>query len=144
MRRCAGGDDLVGLVGRGDLGGEPARLVASLVVGDPEVPQWTGGLGECEQRACFVPRPAEIPTTGGCPTSSGSSPREAPSSGSAGRPTTFKLHRTGVKRLRHPLVGEPTLDFEALELSGDPGQSMLIYTAEPASPTCRSLDLKQT
>jgi transcriptional regulator with XRE-family HTH domain len=52
-----------------------------------------------------------------------------------------KLHRTGVKRFRHPLVGELTLEFEALELPGDPGQSMLVYTAEPASPTRERLDL---
>jgi transcriptional regulator with XRE-family HTH domain len=52
-----------------------------------------------------------------------------------------KLHRTGVKRFRHPLVGELILDFEALELPGDPGQSMLVYTAEPASPTRERLDL---
>ena len=52
-----------------------------------------------------------------------------------------KLHRTGVKRFRHPLVGELTLDFESLELPGDPGQSMLVYTAEPASPTRERLDL---
>ena len=33
-----------------------------------------------------------------------------------------KLHRTGVKRFHHPVVGDLTLDFEALELPGDPGQ----------------------
>jgi transcriptional regulator with XRE-family HTH domain len=52
-----------------------------------------------------------------------------------------KLHRTGVKRFRHPVVGELTLDFEALQLPGDPGQSMLVYTAEPDSPTRERLDL---
>jgi transcriptional regulator with XRE-family HTH domain len=52
-----------------------------------------------------------------------------------------KLHRTGVKHFRHPLVGELTLDFETLELPGDPGQSMLVYTAEPASPTRERLNL---
>lgn len=52
-----------------------------------------------------------------------------------------KLHRTGVKHFRHPLVGELTLDFESLELPGDPGQSMLVYTAEPASPTRERLNL---
>jgi transcriptional regulator with XRE-family HTH domain len=51
-----------------------------------------------------------------------------------------KLQRTGVKRFRHPLVGELTLDFESLELSGS-GQSMLVYTAEPDSPTRERLDL---
>jgi transcriptional regulator with XRE-family HTH domain len=52
-----------------------------------------------------------------------------------------KLNRTGVKHFRHPLVGELALDFESLELPGDPGQSVLVYTAEPASPTRERLDL---
>jgi transcriptional regulator with XRE-family HTH domain len=52
-----------------------------------------------------------------------------------------KLQRTGVKRFRHPLVGELTLDFESLQLPGDRGQSMLVYTAEPASQTRERLDL---
>jgi transcriptional regulator with XRE-family HTH domain len=52
-----------------------------------------------------------------------------------------KLHRTGVKRFHHPVVGELTLDFEALALPGDPGQSMLVYNAEPASPSRERLDL---
>jgi hypothetical protein len=32
------------------------------------------------------------------------------------------LHRTGVKRFHHPVVGELTLDFESLDLPGDPGR----------------------
>ena len=50
-------------------------------------------------------------------------------------------HRTGVKRFHHPVVGDLTLDFEALELAGDPGQRINVYTAEPASPTAQSLAL---
>ena len=34
-----------------------------------------------------------------------------------------KLHRTGVKRFHHPVVGDLTLDFEALDLPGDAGQT---------------------
>ena len=52
-----------------------------------------------------------------------------------------KLHRTGVKRFRHPVVGDLTLDFEALDLPGDPGQRMLVYTAEPGSPSHEGLQL---
>ncbi len=52
-----------------------------------------------------------------------------------------KLHRTGVKRFHHPVVGELTLDFETLDLPGDPGQKMLLYTAEPGSPSRQALDL---
>ena len=40
----------------------------------------------------------------------------------------------GAKRLHHPLVGDLTLDFEALELPGDEGQRLNIYTAAPHTP----------
>ena len=52
-----------------------------------------------------------------------------------------KLHRTGVKRFHHPVVGQLTLDFESLDLPGDPGQKLLVYSAEPASPSRQALDL---
>ena len=52
-----------------------------------------------------------------------------------------KLHRTGVKRFHHPVVGDLTLDFETLDLPGDPGQKILVYAAEPASPSQEALDL---
>jgi transcriptional regulator with XRE-family HTH domain len=51
------------------------------------------------------------------------------------------FHRTGVKRLHHPVVGGLELTYEALELPGDPGLTMLVYTAEPASPTQDALNL---
>jgi transcriptional regulator with XRE-family HTH domain len=52
-----------------------------------------------------------------------------------------KRQSTGVKRFRHPLVGELTLDFESLDLRADPGLSVLVYSAEPDSPTRERLDL---
>ena len=52
-----------------------------------------------------------------------------------------KLHRTGVKRFHHPDVGDLTLDFESLDLPGDPGQTLLVYTAEPNSPSQQALNL---
>jgi transcriptional regulator with XRE-family HTH domain len=52
-----------------------------------------------------------------------------------------KFHRTGVKRLHHPLVGDLTLAYEALELPGDTGQRILVYTAEPNSPSHHALNL---
>jgi transcriptional regulator with XRE-family HTH domain len=39
-------------------------------------------------------------------------------------------HDAGVKRFHHPIVGEPTVDFEAMELVADPGLTMFVYTAE--------------
>ncbi|MHC6593447.1 helix-turn-helix transcriptional regulator [Arthrobacter sp. C152] len=46
-----------------------------------------------------------------------------------------KYHRTGRKRLHHPVVGDLDLAFEALELPADPGLRINIYTAEPGTPS---------
>jgi transcriptional regulator with XRE-family HTH domain len=52
-----------------------------------------------------------------------------------------KFHRNGTKTLHHPLVGDLTLAYEALELLGDNGQRILVYTAEPGSPSHEGLNL---
>lgn len=52
-----------------------------------------------------------------------------------------KFHRTGVKRLRHPLVGELDLPYEAMELTADPGLRVNVYTPEPDSPEQPALGL---
>jgi hypothetical protein len=52
-----------------------------------------------------------------------------------------RFHRTGLKRLHHPVVGDLDLTYEALELPADPGLVMLVYGAEPGSPTSDSLRL---
>ncbi|WP_353711987.1 helix-turn-helix transcriptional regulator [Arthrobacter sp. K5] len=46
-----------------------------------------------------------------------------------------KHHRTGRKRLHHPIVGDLDLTYEALELPADPGLRINIYTAEPGTPS---------
>jgi hypothetical protein len=48
-------------------------------------------------------------------------------------------YRAGVQQFRHPLVGDLTLNYEALGLLADPGQVMVVYTAEPASPSQEAL-----
>jgi transcriptional regulator with XRE-family HTH domain len=50
-----------------------------------------------------------------------------------------RLHLTGTKRLRHPVVGELDLRFETMELPADPGLALLLYTAEPDSQTEQAL-----
>lgn len=52
-----------------------------------------------------------------------------------------KLHRSGVKHLRHPLVGELALPYEAMELSADPGLRINIYAPEPDSREQEALGL---
>ncbi|MGW0393258.1 helix-turn-helix domain-containing protein [Streptomyces sp. NPDC003042] len=45
----------------------------------------------------------------------------------------------GVKRLRHPLVGELLLSFETLTLPDDPAQFLVTFHAEPGSPSADAL-----
>ncbi len=52
-----------------------------------------------------------------------------------------RTHGTGTKRFRHPLVGELTLAYEELAITAEPGQVLLIYTAEPGSPSAERLQL---
>ncbi|MBP2329467.1 transcriptional regulator with XRE-family HTH domain [Kibdelosporangium banguiense] len=52
-----------------------------------------------------------------------------------------RYHDTGYKRLHHPVVGDLTLTYEVLELPADPGQSLVVYGAEPGSPTADALRL---
>ncbi|MCR6486162.1 helix-turn-helix transcriptional regulator [Amycolatopsis sp. OK19-0408] len=40
-----------------------------------------------------------------------------------------RLHRSGRKRLHHPVVGRLELDVESMELSAEPGLLMNVYTA---------------
>ena len=47
----------------------------------------------------------------------------------------------GVKRLRHPLVGELTLSFESFRLSDGTEQVLITYHAEPGSPSAEALRL---
>lgn len=52
-----------------------------------------------------------------------------------------RLHRSGIKRLRHPIVGDLDLAYEGLELPADPGLMLFVYTAEPGSKSQHALDL---
>lgn len=52
-----------------------------------------------------------------------------------------KVHRTGTKRFHHPLVGDLKLAYESLALTGDAGQQVVIYAAEPGSDSQHALDL---
>jgi hypothetical protein len=48
---------------------------------------------------------------------------------------------SGVKDLRHPLVGDLTLPYEALDVANEPGLRLNVYTPTPGSPTQDALDL---
>jgi transcriptional regulator with XRE-family HTH domain len=46
-----------------------------------------------------------------------------------------RFHRTGTKRLHHPLIGDLTLAYEVLELPADAGLRLVTYSAEHGSPS---------
>ena len=52
-----------------------------------------------------------------------------------------RYHRTGTKRLRHPVVGELELDYEVMDVSADDGLTIAVYSAEPGSRSAQALDL---
>jgi transcriptional regulator with XRE-family HTH domain len=55
-----------------------------------------------------------------------------------------RFHRTGHKKVHHPVVGHLDLNFEAMELSAHPGLTLLVYTAPAGSPTADGLKLLAT
>ncbi len=52
-----------------------------------------------------------------------------------------RFHRSGRKRLRHPVVGLLDLDFEALQLPNESGLQINVYTAATGTPTADTLRL---
>jgi transcriptional regulator with XRE-family HTH domain len=50
-------------------------------------------------------------------------------------------HRTGIKIIHHPVVGDLDLSYEAMNLTSDRGLLLLAYTAEPGSPSRDALTL---
>jgi transcriptional regulator with XRE-family HTH domain len=52
-----------------------------------------------------------------------------------------RYHRTGTKHLRHPLVGELELEYEALNVAADDGVTISVFSAEPGSRSGEQLAL---
>lgn len=49
------------------------------------------------------------------------------------RTITVERRTTGTKAYHHPLVGDLTVHYQALNPSGDPDQILIVYTTEPGS-----------
>ncbi|MFC4224328.1 helix-turn-helix transcriptional regulator [Lysinibacter cavernae] len=49
------------------------------------------------------------------------------------------LHRSGIKRLHHPIVGDLDLNYESMELPSEPGLVMNVYTAPVGSASADAL-----
>lgn len=52
-----------------------------------------------------------------------------------------RLHRTGLKHIRHPVVGDLHLSYDVMELPADPGLALIAFTAETGSPDDDALKL---
>jgi len=52
-----------------------------------------------------------------------------------------RFHDTGIKRLHHPVVGDLSLHYNRMEVSADPGLTILAYAAQPGSRDEQALKL---
>ncbi len=52
-----------------------------------------------------------------------------------------RTHGSGTKRFHHPVVGELVLAYEELAITAEPGQVLMVYTAEPGSSSAERLRL---
>jgi MmyB-like transcription regulator ligand binding domain len=52
-----------------------------------------------------------------------------------------RQHRSGVKHLHHPVVGDMSLAYESMELVADVGLVLNGYSAEPGTPSQDALNL---
>jgi transcriptional regulator with XRE-family HTH domain len=50
-------------------------------------------------------------------------------------------YRSGLQPFHHPLAGDLDLDYDALEIPADPGQTIITYSAEPGSSARDALDI---
>jgi hypothetical protein len=53
--------------------------------------------------------------------------------------THVAAKRRGTRRYDHPVVGEITLEWDALTSDAEPDQQLIIYTAEPGSRSEQAL-----
>ncbi|MEU4428782.1 helix-turn-helix transcriptional regulator [Actinoplanes sp. NPDC024001] len=52
-----------------------------------------------------------------------------------------RLHNTGIKQFRHPVIGEIDLNFETMQLTADPGLTMTLLSAPAGSAADDALRL---
>lgn len=54
---------------------------------------------------------------------------------------TVRIHSAGAKRINHPVVGELTVNYEALQVTSVPGVRLVTYLAEPGTSSADALDM---
>ncbi|MGW1810468.1 MmyB family transcriptional regulator [Streptomyces sp. NPDC001393] len=59
----------------------------------------------------------------------------------ASRGNSLRGRPNGIRRLRHPVIGEITLDWNTFTSATDPDQKLIVWTAPPGSPAREALRL---
>lgn len=54
---------------------------------------------------------------------------------------TVRTHNSGSKKINHPVVGEMTIQFEALSINATPGLRLVTYLTAPGTPSADALNL---
>lgn len=101
----------------------------------------TGSARPPTSSPCCAPRPAANPYDRGLTDLVGELSTRSEDFRARWAAHDVQFHRTGFKRLRHPVVGALDLTYEAMEFPSDPGLTLLVCTAEPSSPTADALAL---
>lgn len=57
---------------------------------------------------------------------------------------TVRIHATGDKTLRHPVVGELTVGYDSLSFASAPQVQLVTYLPQPGTPSADALDLLRT
>ncbi len=52
-----------------------------------------------------------------------------------------RFHINGIKHFHHPEVGDLSLNFERMDIAGDPGLTIFTYTADPGTRSADNLSL---
>jgi len=52
-----------------------------------------------------------------------------------------EYYRSGVQPFHHPVAGDLDLNYDALEIPADPGQTIIAYSAEPGSAARDAIDI---
>ena len=52
-----------------------------------------------------------------------------------------EYYRSGIQPFHHPVAGDLDLEYDALEIPADPGQTIIAYSAEPGSAARDALDI---
>ncbi|MEU1595925.1 hypothetical protein ABZ468_24455 [Streptomyces sp. NPDC005708] len=71
-----------------------------------------------------------------------SSANSSPAARTSVPPGPGTMHYSGLKHFHHPVVGDLTLAFDAMQLPAEPSLSLTVMSAEPGSSDADALELR--